>query len=59
MCGLHFCLLSTAFLSSAMKGGVIHGFGAVFSNSWCYGRWPASWLHCNIAILEFFPIVLS
>ena len=35
------------------------GFGAVFGNSWCYGRWPASWLHRNIAILEFFPIVLS
>ena len=35
------------------------GFGAVFGNAWCYGRWPDHWLHRNIAILEFFPIVLS
>ena len=35
------------------------GFGAIFGDSWCYGRWPASWLNHNIAILEFFPIVLS
>ena len=35
------------------------GFGAIFGDSWCYGRWPASWLNRNIAILEFFPIVFS
>ena len=35
------------------------GFGAIFGNAWCYGRWPDEWLHRNIAILEFFPIVLS
>ena len=35
------------------------GFGAIFGNAWCYGRWPDHWLHRNIAILEFFPIVLS
>ena len=35
------------------------GFGAIFGNAWCYGRWPDQWLHRNIAILEFFPIVLS
>ncbi len=35
------------------------GFGAIFGNAWCYGRWPEKWLHRNIAILEFFPIVLS
>lgn len=35
------------------------GFGAVFGSRWCYGRWPQAWAYCNIAILEFYPIVLS
>lgn len=35
------------------------GFGAVFGGHWCYGEWPASWRHRNIAFLEFYPIVLS
>ena len=35
------------------------GFGAIFQNHWCYGRWPVDWLHKNIAFLEFYPIVLS
>ena len=35
------------------------GFGAVFGRKWCYGKWPNSWLHQNIALLEFYPIVLS
>ena len=35
------------------------GFGAIFRNKWCYGKWPDSWSGINIAILEFFPIVLS
>ena len=35
------------------------GFGAIFGTAWCYGKWPSNWLHRNIAILEFFPIVLS
>ena len=35
------------------------GFGAVFGRKWCYGKWPNSWLHQNIAMLEFYPIVLS
>ncbi|XP_048582553.1 uncharacterized protein LOC125561881 [Nematostella vectensis] len=35
------------------------GFGAVFGNKWCYGTWPDNWKHRNIAILEFYPIVLS
>ena len=36
-----------------------HGFGAVFGSYWCYGEWPKEWLGQNIAILEFYPIVLS
>ena len=36
-----------------------HGFGAVFGSHWCYGEWPKEWLGRNIAILEFYPIVLS
>ena len=35
------------------------GFGALFGNHWCYGKWPDSWVNMNIAILEFYPIVLS
>ena len=36
-----------------------HGFGAIFGNHWCFGEWPREWLGKNIAILEFYPIVLS
>ena len=36
-----------------------HGFGAIFGSHWCYGKWPANWEYQNIAILEFYPIVLS
>ena len=35
------------------------GFGAIFGTEWCYGKWPAHWLHRNIAFLAFYPIVLS
>ena len=35
------------------------GFGAVFGNKWCYGAWPQEWTTHNIALLEFFSIVLS
>ena len=35
------------------------GFGALFGSHWCYGKWPSSWLYQNIAILKFYPIVLS
>lgn len=35
------------------------GFGALFGSHWCYGKWPDNWVNTNIAILEFFPIVLS
>jgi hypothetical protein len=38
-------------------GGV--GFGAIFGSEYCYGLWPDTWRHRNIAILEFYPIVLS
>ena len=35
------------------------GFGALFGREWCYGKWPEKWLKYNIAVLEFYPIVLS
>lgn len=35
------------------------GFGAILGNHWCYGQWPQTWLGRNIALLEFYPIVLS
>ena len=35
------------------------GFEAIFGSHWCYGAWPKEWLVLNIAVLEFYPIVLS
>lgn len=35
------------------------GFKAVCGRKWCYGRSPDTWLHQNIVILQFYPIVLS
>ena len=35
------------------------GYGAVFGRHWCYGQWPDSCRHLNIALLELYPIVLS
>ena len=35
------------------------GFGALFGREWCYGKWPENWFKYNIAVLEFYPIVLS
>ena len=35
------------------------GFGAIFGSKWCYGAWPADWFSYNIAVLSFYPIVLS
>ena len=35
------------------------GFGGIFGSRWCFGKWPATWSYLNIAILEFYPMVLS
>ena len=35
------------------------GFGALFGQEWCYGKWPENWLKYNIAVLEFYPIALN
>jgi hypothetical protein len=40
-----------------VAGGI--GFGAIFGTEFCHGFWPNHWRHCNIAILEFYPIVLG
>ena len=34
-------------------------YEAVFRDKWFYGPWPDSWKSMNIAVLEFYPIVLS
>ena len=36
-----------------------HGFGTIFGSHWCYEKWSANWQYQNIAILEFYPIILS
>ena len=38
-------------------GGI--GFGAIFGTEYFHGLWPDEWRYRNIAILEFYPIVLS
>jgi hypothetical protein len=38
-------------------GGI--GFGAIFGTEYCHGLWPDEWRYRNIAILEFYPIILS
>ena len=48
---------STLHLYTDPSGAL--GFGAVFGDQWCYSEWPESWKTCNIAVLEFYPIVLS
>ena len=35
------------------------GFGAIFGSEYCHGLWSDDWRYRNIAILEFYPIVLS
>ena len=35
------------------------GIATIFGSRWCYGKWPPAWACRNIAILEFYPIVLS
>lgn len=35
------------------------GFGALFGPYWFYGEWPKAWQSYNIAVLEFYPIVLA
>ena len=35
------------------------GFDAIFGSRWCFGKWPASWSYRNIAMLEFYPNLLS
>ena len=35
------------------------GFGDILGSHWCFGKWPSSWQYQNIAILEFYPIVLT
>ena len=48
---------STLHLYTDASGAL--GFGAVFGEQWCYSDGPESWKSYNIAVLEFYPIVLS
>ena len=73
MFGYPSCLILTANLSFSTKIGVIRPNStylptrqarsastlSLHGSEWCYGKWPNQWLHRNIAILEFYPIVLS
>ena len=34
------------------------GFGATFKNNWLQGSFPLSWQKYNIAVLEFFPLLV-
>ena len=35
------------------------GFGATYGKSWIQGRWPESWQHLNIAVLELYPVYVA
>ena len=50
-------LIIGLILQNSTSGAI--GFGAIFGQHWCYGKWPSDWAYRNIAILEFYPIVLS
>ena len=51
--------LNSSKLNLSTDASGAHGFGAILGSHWCYGKWPANWEYQNIAILEFYPIVLS
>lgn len=51
--------LDSASLNLYTDAAASLGYGAIFSNEWCYGAWPPRWKNLNITILEFYPIVLS
>ena len=51
--------LSSSKLNLYTDASGAHSFGAVFGSHWCYGKWPNDWAYRNIALLEFYPIVLS
>ena len=46
----------TLNLSTADAAGSL-GYGDVFGSYWCCRKWTKEWLHTNIAVLEFYPIV--
>ena len=50
--------LNSSKLNLFTDASSAHGFGAIFGSHWCYGKWPANWEYQNIAILEFYPVVL-
>ena len=37
----------------------IHGYEAVFGNSWFYGPWDHTWDNGNIAVKELYPIIVD
>ena len=48
---------STLKLYTDASGAV--GYAAIFGSQWLYGLWNDNWRHRNIAVLEFYPIVLA
>lgn len=56
--------ISDRFLSSATlhfftDASTTRGFGAVFGSHWTFGPWLEEFQSYNIAVLEFYPIVLA
>ena len=56
---LHDVWLDSGTLQLYTDASGVLGFGAIFGDHWCYGEWPDNWKGLNIAILEFYPILLS
>jgi hypothetical protein len=51
------CSFPDLFVASDSSGAV--GFGAIWSNAWFSGIWPAAVPSTNITALELFPIVVA
>lgn len=51
--------LSSDTLQLYTDASTTRGFGGVFKNKWFFGDFPSIYRHYNIAVLEFYPILLS
>lgn len=50
---------TSAMLELYTDASTTVGFGAVFKSKWLCGRFPGKYQQYNIAVLEFYPILLS
>ena len=51
--------MSSSTLHFYSDASTSHGWGVIFQSHWSYGEWNLEYKSWNIAILEFYPIVLA